>query len=115
MTATDNFTVSQTLPAYVQSSYSPPDGWAGEIVYAAKCMSGVYPPVASPFVVTPLSPAEYDHDSIMKDAFEAASYPQSDDYGMGYTSVHASCYWGNMPAALGTHHHASAIQHTVWS
>ncbi|KAJ3535749.1 hypothetical protein NM688_g6932 [Phlebia brevispora] len=92
MAVVDNSSATSCLgaPTSAQSysSYSSLEGWDGVMSYPTKCMSGVYNPVTSPFVVTQLSPAEYDHDSVMKDALEAASYAQLEGYGMGYTSEH---------------------------
>lgn len=79
------------------SSYSSLDGWAGGEPYSSKGVSGGYGPLFSPVVVTPLSPLEYDYDSIMKDAFEAASYAQLEGFEGNFSSAHVSCRWDIIP------------------
>ncbi|KAI0338069.1 hypothetical protein BDW22DRAFT_1423288 [Trametopsis cervina] len=93
---------------YVQpySSYSSLNGWAGDSALLAKCPpdAGVAYGLGSPYVVTPQSPALYDPDRVMKDAFEAASFASFD----GFAPTNAG--WANVDDAMCLQHYEQGLE-----
>ncbi|KAI0090111.1 hypothetical protein BDY19DRAFT_938531 [Irpex rosettiformis] len=101
----ENYIRSQYVRAH--SSYSSLNGWAGDGLLAK------YPPsgnCSSPYVVTPQSPAEYDPERIMRDAFEAASFAPFDIFGHGLNPIATGVSWANTENRQHLEHYEQGLE-----
>ena len=94
--------------------FSSTDIWATVDAFPAKHSSDMYYQLSSPLLLTPQSSAWYNHDSIMKDALEAASYAEYEGYDMGSAYSDLSRRWSNAAHLPGVHDVAPGLSQPAW-